>query len=230
MTRRDRTVEISLGVWFQNATPWTETFRTAIGLRADTFRFKVSSDVGANAGSANDSILSLKLNLIFGPFDTAGLYVSLGSDFQSNDAQGTVIITDPKTGDPVDQVTPLVRSKGLKFGVRTSFVPALQTSLSLYRLGFASDLWFGGRCGHARGRAPQSPNRFRVDQLPQAQRLADHRCGHRLSDRIEVVSGRAEHGVLRAAAQVPARRRPSAAASSNSSVRSVACPRGAQRS
>ena len=103
--------------------------------------------MGANAGSANDSILSLKLNLIFGPFDTTGLYVSLGRDFQSNDARGTVIITDPKTGDPVDQVTPLVRSKGLKFGVRTSFVPALQTSLSLHRLGFASDLWFGVDAG-----------------------------------------------------------------------------------
>ncbi|MEO7245958.1 MAG: TonB-dependent receptor [Rubrivivax sp.] len=161
-TRRDRIVESSLGVWFQNATPWTNTFRTVIGLRADTFRFKVSSDLDANSGSASDSILSPKLNFIFGPFDSTELYVNLGSGFHSNDARGTVITIDPKTGDPVDKVTPLVRSKGLEFGVRTSFIPGLQTSLSLYRLDFASELLFVGDAGTTEAGRPSRRTGFEL--------------------------------------------------------------------
>ncbi len=161
-TRRDRITESSVGVWFQNATPWTKTFRTVLGLRADTFRFKVSSDLDANSGSASDNILSPKLNFIFGPFDTTELYVNLGSGFHSNDARGTVITTDPKTGDPVDKVTPLVRSKGLEFGVRTSFIPGLQTSLSLYRLDFASELLFVGDAGTTEAGRPSRRTGFEL--------------------------------------------------------------------
>ena len=161
-TRRDRIVESSLGVWFQNATPWTKTFRTVVGLRADTFRFKVGSDLNANSGSASDSILSPKLNFIFGPFDTTELYVNLGSGFHSNDARGTVITTDPKTGAPVDKVTPLVRSKGLELGVRMSFIPGLQTSLSLYRLDFASELLFVGDAGTTEAGRPSRRTGFEL--------------------------------------------------------------------
>ncbi len=161
-TRRDRIVESSLGVWFQNATPWTKTFRTVVGVRADTFRFKVSSDLGANSGSASDSILSPKLNFIFGPFDSTELYVNLGSGFHSNDARGTVITTDPKTSDPVDKVTPLVRSKGLELGARTSFIPGLQTSLSLYRLDFVSELLFVGDAGTTEAGRPSRRTGFEL--------------------------------------------------------------------
>ncbi|MEO6410768.1 MAG: TonB-dependent receptor plug domain-containing protein, partial [Burkholderiaceae bacterium] len=49
--RRDRIVESSLGAWVQNATPWTPTFRTVLGLRADSYRFKVRSDRDANSGT-----------------------------------------------------------------------------------------------------------------------------------------------------------------------------------
>ena len=161
-TRRDRIAESSLGVWFQNATPWTKTFRTVVGLRADSFRFKVGSDLDANSGSASDSILSPKLNVIFGPFDTTELYLNLGSGFHSNDARGTVITADPKTGDPVDKVTPLVRSKGLEFGVRSSFIPGLQTSLSLYRLDFASELLFVGDAGTTEAGRPSRRTGFEL--------------------------------------------------------------------
>ncbi|MCY7298284.1 MAG: TonB-dependent receptor, partial [Ilumatobacteraceae bacterium] len=161
-TRRDRIIESSLGVWFQNATPWTKTFRTVVGLRADTFRFKVSSDLGANSGSANDSILTPKLNFIFGPFDSTELYVNLGSGFHSNDARGTVITTDPNTSDPVDKVTPLVRSKGHEFGVRTSFIPGLQTSLTMYRLDFASELLFVGDAGTTEAGRPSRRTGFEL--------------------------------------------------------------------
>ena len=153
-TRRDHIVETSVGVWYQNATGWTPTFRTVAGVRADHYRFDVTSDLAANSGVANATRLSPKLNLIFGPWDKTELYVNLGTGFHSNDARGTVISVDPKTGDPADRVTPLVRSKGLEAGARTSLLPGLQTSLSVYRLDFASELLFVGDAGNTEAGRP----------------------------------------------------------------------------
>ena len=146
-TRQDRIVETSVGLWFDNALRWTPTFRTVAGLRADVFRFGVQGDLPANAGSRSASILSPKLNLIFGPWAKREFYINMGSGFHSNDARGTVITIDPKTGDPADRVTPLARSKGLELGLRTSPLPGLQTSLSVYRLDIASELIFVGDAG-----------------------------------------------------------------------------------
>jgi outer membrane receptor protein involved in Fe transport len=58
-----------------------------------------------------------------------------------------VISVDPKTGDPVDRVTPLARSKGYELGLRTSPLPGLQTSLSVYALDLDSELVFVGDAG-----------------------------------------------------------------------------------
>ena len=160
--RRDRIVESSLGAWFQNATPWMPTFRTVLGLRADAFRFKVRSGLDANSGSTSDTILSPKLNFIFGPFGKTELYANLGSGFHSNDARGIVIKMAPKTGDPVDPVMPLVRSKGLEFGVRTSSIPGLQTALSVYRLDFASELLFVGDAGTTEAGRPSRRTGFEL--------------------------------------------------------------------
>jgi len=161
-TRRDHVVEGSVGVWAQNAIAWTPIFRTVAGLRADTYRFDVRSDLDVNAGTAADTIVSPKLSLIFGPFDKTEFYVNAGSGFHSNDARGTVIAVDPKTGDPVDRVTPLVRSKGAELGVRTSFVPGLQTALSVYRLDFASELVFVGDAGTTEAGRPSRRTGFEL--------------------------------------------------------------------
>ena len=146
-TRQDRIVETSVGLWFDNALRWTPTFRSVAGLRADVFRFGVQGDLAANAGSRIAGIFSPKLNLIFGPWAKREFYINMGSGFHSNDARGTVITIDPKTGDPADRVTPLARSKGLELGLRTSPLPGLQTSLSVYRLDIASELIFVGDAG-----------------------------------------------------------------------------------
>ena len=153
-TRRDHIVERSIGVWVDNAIRWTPTFRTVAGLRADTFRFDVQSDRAANSGKRSASILSPKLNLIFGPRAQTEFYVNLGSGFHSNDARGTVISVDPKTGDPAEPVTPLPRSKGLEIGVRTTLLPGLQTSLAVYRLDLASELVFVGDAGSTEAGRP----------------------------------------------------------------------------
>ncbi|WP_296305685.1 TonB-dependent receptor [Pseudomonas sp.] len=146
-TRRDHIAESSMGVFAENTTYWREWFRTVAGLRADSYRFKVASDNALNSGLARDSIASPKLALVFGPWAKTEYYVNVGTGFHSNDARGTTIAVDPKTGDPADRVPPLVRSKGAEVGVRTEFIRGLQSSLALYRLDFASELVFAGDAG-----------------------------------------------------------------------------------
>jgi outer membrane receptor protein involved in Fe transport len=161
-TRRDHVVESSVGVYAQSTIPWTPIFRTVTGVRADHYRFKVESDNDLNSGKANDTLVSPKLSLIFGPFDRTEFYVNAGTGFHSNDARGTTIRVDPKTGDPIDPVTPLVRSKGYEVGARTSFLPGLQTSLSVYRLDLDSELLFIGDAGGTEATRPSRRTGFEL--------------------------------------------------------------------
>ena len=159
-TRADHIVESSVGVYAGNSTRWTDWFRTVAGVRADYYRFRVRSDLAANSGNASDSIVNPKLSLIFGPWAKTEYYVNLGGGFHSNDARGGTITVDPKSGDPADKVPPLVRSKGYEVGVRTSFIPGLQSSLSVYRLDFASELIFAGDAGTTKAGRPSRRTGF----------------------------------------------------------------------
>ena len=161
-TRRDHIVQSSIGVWFDNATRWTPSFRTVVGVRADGYRFDVRSDRSENSGTRTAGILSPKLNLIFGPWAKTEFYVNLGSGFHSNDARGTVITVDPKTGDAADRVTPLPRSKGFELGLRLSPLPGLQTAVSLYQLNFDSELVFVGDAGTTEAGRPSKRVGFEV--------------------------------------------------------------------
>ena len=69
---------------------------------------------------------------------------------------------DPKSGDAADKVPPLVRSKGFEFGVRTAFLPGLQTALSVYRLDFASELIFAGDAGTTQAGRPSRRTGFEI--------------------------------------------------------------------
>jgi len=153
-TRADRIIERSLGLYFDNTTQWTEKFRTVAGARVDSFSFNVNSNMAANSGSTSASKVSPKLNLIFGPWSKTEFYASNGLGFHSNDARGTTLTKDPKTGNPADKVPPLVRSKGLELGVRSELITGLQSALSVYQLDFDSELTFQGDAGTTRaGRA-----------------------------------------------------------------------------
>jgi outer membrane cobalamin receptor len=146
-TRRDRIKETSLGAYFENTTHWSDKFRSVLGLREDYYDFNVKSSLDANSGTAHASLLSPKLSLIFGPWSKTEFYVNAGAGFHSNDARGTVITVDPKSGDPADPVPGLVRAKGTEVGIRTEIVPRLQTTLSVYGLDFDSELIFQGDAG-----------------------------------------------------------------------------------
>jgi outer membrane receptor protein involved in Fe transport len=146
-TRQDHIVESSAGLFVENSTRWNDSWRTVAGARIDGYRFDVSSDLAANSGTANDHLLSPSLSVIYGPWKTAELYANIGTGFHSNDARGAMIAIDPKTGLATGKVSPLVRSRGMELGVRSTWLPGLQSSLSFYRLDFDSELTFVGDAG-----------------------------------------------------------------------------------
>lgn len=161
-TRRDHIVQSSVGLFAENATRWTPWFRTVAGVRADSYRFNVGSDNPSNSGTVNAAIVNPKLGLIFGPWAKTDFYVNAGGGFHSNDARGTTIRVDPKSGDAVDPVTALVRSRGAELGLRTVLVPGLQTSLSVYRLDFGSELLFVGDAGTTEAGRPSRRTGFEL--------------------------------------------------------------------
>ncbi|MEV4779430.1 TonB-dependent receptor [Burkholderia sp. LMU1-1-1.1] len=146
-TRQDHIVESSAGLFIENSTRWNDAWRTVAGARVDGYRFDVGSELAANSGTANDRLVSPSLSLIYGPWKTAELYANIGTGFHSNDARGTTITIDPKTGLAADKVSPLVRSRGMELGARSAWLPGLQSSLSFYRLDFDSELTFVGDAG-----------------------------------------------------------------------------------
>ena len=146
-TREDDIVQWSLGAWGESRRAWTPWFRSTLGLRVDAYRAHVESDLGANSGRADDTIVSPKAALAFGPWGTTELYASYGWGFHSNDARGATITVDPKTGDPVSRVDPLVRTKGADVGVRYAPAERFQGTATAFLLDIDSELIFVGDAG-----------------------------------------------------------------------------------
>ena len=150
------------GYW-QNMIRWRPRFRTLFGLRADHYRFTVGSSVPENSGKVTDNIASPKIGLIFGPWYKTEFYGNFGYGFHSNDARGTTIRVDPITGEPVEPVDPIVRSKGGEWGVRTSYIRNWQSTFSLWLLDFDSELVFVGDAGITEASRPSRRTGFEWD-------------------------------------------------------------------
>ena len=146
-TREDQVSVTSGAPYFSNTVEWNKWLRTVAGLRADFYRFEVDSNIAGNSGRAKDSLVSPKLSAIFGPWARTEYFLNWGRGFHSNDARGTTISVDPKTGDPVDRVSPLVRTTGYEAGLRSQLVRNVSTSLALWRLKQDSELLFVGDAG-----------------------------------------------------------------------------------
>lgn len=147
-TRDDGVREASVGIYGSAATRWCSWLRSDVGLRGDAYSFKVDSDKPLNSGTRNAVIASPKLGLVLGPWNKTEVYLNAGYGFHSNDARGAIIRVSPSDGvTPVDRVDPLVRSRGLEAGARTSFVPGLVTTLSVWYLDLDSELVFSGDAG-----------------------------------------------------------------------------------
>ena len=159
-TRDDHVVESSAGLFFQNSLRWAEKFRTVAGLRGDFFRGDVASSNAANSGGANDHLFSPKLSLIFGPWSKTEYYVNYGRGFHSNDIRGATITVDPVTGAAAGKVPLLVRTSGYEVGLRSALVPRLQTTFTVFRLDFDSELLFVGDAGTTEPSRPSQRTGF----------------------------------------------------------------------
>jgi hypothetical protein len=154
VTRADDVWQTSVSPYAENRVRWGEKFRSVAGLRADYYHFDVDSNLSANSGAADDAIVSPKGSLIFGPWAGTEFYVSGGLGFHSNDGRGTTTRVDPVSGDPVEPVDALARAYGAEVGVRTTRVPGLQSTLSLWWLDIDSELLFVGDAGTTEASRP----------------------------------------------------------------------------
>ena len=153
-TRRDHINQNSVGIYYQNSVQWLEKFRSVAGVRSDYYWFDVNSNLNVNSGNRYDSMTNPKLSLIFGPWVQTEFYFNYGSGFHSNDARGTTSTVDPKSGDSINRVNPLVRSTGYEVGVRTAIIPGLQASFAAFRLDLDSELLFVGDAGTTEASRP----------------------------------------------------------------------------
>lgn len=153
-TRLDSVDELSIGTWYELEWRLSEQFRAVVGARADYFDFEVNSDLPENSGSDSDSLVSPKLNLIWTLAEQRELYFSAAGGFHSNDARGTVISVDPKTGDPADPVDPLVRSWGAETGLRWRWANNFNSSLAVWYLELDSELLYVGDAGATEASRP----------------------------------------------------------------------------
>ncbi|MDQ3774555.1 MAG: TonB-dependent receptor [Pseudomonadota bacterium] len=111
-------------------------------------------DRGGPAREASDGLASPKLSLIFGPWFDTEYYINLGYGFHSNDARGTTITVDRKSGESVEPVDPLVRAEGFDMGLRTALVRDLNSTLSFWLLDLDSELFFIGDAGTTEANRP----------------------------------------------------------------------------
>jgi hypothetical protein len=91
-----------------------------------------------------------------GPWSKTEFFLNAGYGFHSNDARGTTTTVDPKSGEPVQPVTPLVRTFGAELGTRTDALRNLQSSLALWYLKFDSELVFLGDAGTTEAGRPST--------------------------------------------------------------------------
>lgn len=145
--REDDVRQWGTGLFVESESRWQPWFRTVLGARADGYLFDVRGDRAENAGRRAAGIVSPKASLILTPNAVSEFYLSGGFGFHSNDARGTTIRIDPVSGEAVNRVDPLVRSRGGEIGMRLSPSSALRTTLSAWALNLDSELLFVGDAG-----------------------------------------------------------------------------------
>jgi len=148
IVREDTIRQTALGLYAQTSVELTPALRAVFGLRADHLQARVDAlSLPANGGSASDAQLSPKLSLIYALTPRTEVFVNTGRGLHSNDARGMTASVDPKSGDPVDPVPPLVPLTGAELGLRTQAIAGLQSSVSVWGLRSASELVYIGDAG-----------------------------------------------------------------------------------
>jgi hypothetical protein len=146
-TRADDVDQQSVGLFADTEIEWSRSVRTTFGLRGDIYHWNVISNNPLNSGNDTAGILSPKVSAAFGPWRGTELYANWGLGFHSNSGLGVVLHVDPVTGQPVTAAPPFARANGAEVGVRTVALRGLQTTATLWHLGFDSELIYVGDSG-----------------------------------------------------------------------------------
>jgi hypothetical protein len=184
-TERDNFTDLIGSAYVENRIQWANKFRSVLALRGDDDKFVVTSlaypsDIvtlpdgttesvnAANSGSASKFLPSPKGSLIFGPWANTEFYLQGGFGFHSNDGRGATQQVEPVSPDnpypdtPAAKIPPLVQTKGGEIGVRTTALPHLQSTLSLWYLRSNSELMQDGDTGGTSA-SEQSSNRYGLE-------------------------------------------------------------------
>jgi outer membrane receptor protein involved in Fe transport len=183
-TDLNKFTDTMVSFYVENKIQWTHKFRSVLAVRGDDALYDVTSLTPSyvatelpgtpvvnfaelNSGTANKFLPSPKASLIFGPWSKTEFYVQGGFSFHSNDARGATQRTEPISPDnpfPTSSVpiSPLVQTKGGEFGVRTSALAHLQSTLSFWYLHSNSELQQDGDTGATVASASPS-NRYGVE-------------------------------------------------------------------
>ena len=173
-----------IGFYAENKIRWSDKIRSELAFRGDEAIYDVTSltppyvaselpgspvidFAAANSGTVSKFLPSPKGTLIFGPWSKTEFYVQGGFSFHSNDARGATQTVEPISPDypfptATTRITPLVQTKGGEFGVRTSAVPHLHSTLSLWYLYSHSELQQDGDTGGTVASASPS-NRYGIE-------------------------------------------------------------------
>jgi hypothetical protein len=171
---RDRFTDTQAGFYAENKIQWAEKLRSDAAIRGDLEYFDVTSLAysasvnAANSGTASKVLPSPKASLIFGPWSNTEFYLQGGFSFHSNDGRGATQTVEPISADdpypntPAQKILALIPTKGGEIGIRTTAVPHLQSTLSLWYLRSASELMQDGDTGGTSASA-QPSNRYGVE-------------------------------------------------------------------
>lgn len=160
LIRSDKVEESSAGLYAENTVWWHEKLRTVAGVRYDRYQFDVKSSINGNSGNKGDGITSPKLSVIFGPWGNTEFFYNIGKGFHSNDARGTTQTVLPGGG-VATPVTPLVSTRGSEVGIRSEWIPGLQSSLAVWQLDIDSELLFVGDAGETE--ASRASRRYGIE-------------------------------------------------------------------
>ncbi len=145
--RRDSVDQLSLSAWGEVEIHLTERLRATAGLRGDYYDADVDAiSMPVNSGTADDTLVSPSFALAWRATENLELYANYGRGFHSNDVRGATISIDPNSGDAVDPVPILVRSKGAELGARLEH-KGLTATVALFMLDLDSELVFVGDAG-----------------------------------------------------------------------------------
>jgi len=168
-TEADRFTDTQPGFYVENKIQWAERFRSVIAMRGEVDYFDVTSLVtAANSGTAIKLLPSPKTSLIFGPWANTEFYAQGGFSFHSNDARGATQTVEPVSADnpypntPASRIPALIPTKGGEIGVRTTALPHLQSTVSVWYLHSTSELQQSGDTGDTVA-SKQPSNRYGVE-------------------------------------------------------------------